>query len=92
MLVWKALMLLILQKYELMNEIPVKTLLPPMNVVSELGAEVVEGELVGLPVDHHLPFSHPECRTKTAIGIPRNLRPSENEFLDSASNFQFSKS
>ena len=54
-------MLLILQKYELMNEIPVKTLLPPMNVVSELGAEVVEGELVGLPVDHHLASSHPEC-------------------------------
>ena len=44
-----------------MNEIPVKTLLPPMNVVSELGAEVVEGELVGLPVDHHLASGHPEC-------------------------------
>ena len=44
-----------------MNERPVKTLLPPMNVVSELGAEVVEGELVGLPVDHHLAPSHPEC-------------------------------
>ena len=33
---------------------------PPMNVVSELGAEVIEGELVGLPVDHHLASSHPE--------------------------------
>ena len=89
-----------------MTERPVKTLLPPMNVVSELGAEVVEGELVGFPVDHHLASSHPEClaweyaqgqrasyhrvecRIKTVIGIPRNLRPSENKFLDSASNLK----
>ena len=30
-----------------------------MDMVAELGAKVVERELVGLPIDHHLALSHP---------------------------------
>ena len=50
------------RKTRLFSEIfpPVETVLAAVDVVAELGAKVVEGELVGLSIYHHLATSHPE--------------------------------
>ena len=102
MLVWEGLLLLFLQNYEWMKDLS-KLSFPPwtwcLNLVPKSLRESwwVSPSITTLPPVtlsawrenmHRASYHRVECRIKTAIGIPRNLRPSENKFLDYASNLK----